>query len=188
MTTNQEIGEIQVSTAEPTFTFKLFALAALGDEYSRSIQLLSAAGPHTSVMALHACLHGGHARPTFRAKGGQFEWHHQLCAAPAGYHPLKKQKLAGCYGWYHILMLAKTPGLLPVVDDAALWDELNGGERYTTPMLRPWVPWLEQTLLKGEKLKLLDCFQCQVGLLDLPPEDLDAAVCTGVEFGALEIK
>lgn len=187
MTTQPQLGEIQVSTAETTFTFKLFALAALGDSYSRSIQLLSAAGPHTSVMALHACLHGGDVRPTFRAKGGRFEWGHTLCAAPAGYHPLKKQKLAGCYGWYHMLMLAKTPGLLPVVDEAALWNEFKG-ERYTTPVLRQWVPWLKETLIEGEKLKMLDCFQCQAGLLDLPPEDLDTAVCTGVEFGALEIR
>lgn len=180
-----ELGEIQVSTGVTTFTFKLFALATSGPENYRTIQLLSCAGPHTSILALHACLYGGAANPTFRANGGPFEWS-KIEHNAAGY-VTRKQKLAGCYGWYQMVMLAKTPGLMPVVDDAALWREFKS-DRYTTPILRQWVPFLRETLIEGGKLEMLDCFQCRAGLLRVSPEDLDTAVCAGVEFGALEIE
>jgi len=45
----------------------------------------------------------------------------------------------------HLVARAKVPGLLNDISDAALWRELMG-ERFTTRMLRSWVPWLREKL------------------------------------------
>lgn len=179
----RELGEIQVSTAETTFTLKLDRVAALGEGDSGSICVLSAAGSHTAVKALHACLWGG-APATFRVKAGNFKWA-TMRANASGYKSYMA-KLAGCYGWWQIVAIAKQPGIMPVIDDAALWREFKS-EKYTTPILRSFMPWIRDQLLGKGLLHRLDGFRCAAGLLSVTTAKLDEVVKAGVEFGHLKI-
>lgn len=102
-----------------------------------------------------------------------------------GGYTIYKTKLD--YNQWHILAVAKGKGLLPAVSDEALWQELRS-ERYTTPVLRPWVPWLQEQMLEVEHLGRLDCFQCDAAWLDISHGELDDLVSEGIKHGALEVK
>lgn len=87
---------------------------------------------------------------------------------------------------WHLLAVARNPGLLPCVSDEALWRELMS-ERYTTPLLREWVPALRAEFEKAGCLEKARGFGCQAGVLNLWQEDLDRGVKRGLERAALKI-
>jgi hypothetical protein len=49
-------------------------------------------------------------------------------------------------GVVHLVAVAKIPGLMPNLSEDHLWAELSG-PRYTTPLLRSWIPWLKQAMV-----------------------------------------
>jgi hypothetical protein len=80
----------------------------------------------------------------------------------------------------------KDPRLLPCVNEEALWILLRSN-RFTTPLLKPWVPWLMEAMLEEGTLERLPAFQCQPGLLAIDDGGLDKLVTQGITKGRLKV-
>ena len=87
-------------------------------------------------------------------------------------------------GVIHLVALAKIPGLMPNMSDDHLWAELTG-PRYTTPLLRSWIPWLKDTMTECGGIVGANGFRATVGVLKTEPEALDELVSQGVRERAL---
>ena len=72
-------------------------------------------------------------------------------------------------GVIHLVALAKIPGLMPNMSDDHLWAELTG-PRYTTPLLRTWIPWIKETMTDGGGIVVANGFVATVGVLKTEPE------------------
>ena len=90
-------------------------------------------------------------------------------------------------GAVHLVARAKLDGLMADISAAALWQELSG-DRFTTPLLRCWTPWLRQRLIEEELLVEADGHNCSAGLLSATPEELDKLVADGVRLGNLNLQ
>jgi hypothetical protein len=91
------------------------------------------------------------------------------------------------YDWVHALFLAKDPDFLPSVDEDAIWRALKSS-RFTTPVLRGWMPWLVGRLRREGRLAYLYGQDCRCGRLDLTTPQLDAIVADGLRAGRLRIE
>lgn len=87
-------------------------------------------------------------------------------------------------GVIHMVALAKIPGLMPNMGDDHLWVELTS-PRYTTPLLRSWIPWLKEVMVKNGKIIVAHGLASSVGVLRIEPDELDALVSLGVKEGHL---
>ena len=58
--------------------------------------------------------------------------------------------------------MAKVPGLILALSEESLWQELRS-DRYTTPILRAWVPWLLERLKEDGGLAEADGGRLQRG-------------------------
>jgi hypothetical protein len=90
-------------------------------------------------------------------------------------------------GSIHALFTCRQPGFLPNDSDDALWQELKQ-ERFTTPLLRGWLPYVRKELeLKGllSRCHTLDCTCC---VLTAKSADLDPIVEFGIKNGAIAIQ
>jgi len=83
------------------------------------------------------------------------------------------------YATWHYVLLSKRKGFLPSLHDESLWQELQT-DRYTTPILREWMPELRKDLLQRGYLEKASCVGCDCGVLTLPPEKLDEVVQDGL--------
>jgi hypothetical protein len=146
------------------------------------VLLLSAAGAETAVKALAAVL-----RSEARAEIG-FEvpgfYCHKPQRFPGGYR-MHQARLDG--NTWHLLPLARADGMLPVLSEEALWRELRS-ERFTTPLLRSWMPWLMRRLRESGALVELRQVGCNAGLLRLDTEGLDQLVSEGIKTGTLQVE
>lgn len=86
----------------------------------------------------------------------------------------------------HAFFWVKSFGFMLDTSDAHLWRELRD-TRYTTPLLREWLPWVKAQLLLREHIKEAYCFNCNCGVLNLATPKLDEIVSEGVRTGALPI-
>jgi hypothetical protein len=87
----------------------------------------------------------------------------------------------------HLVALAKIPGPMPNMSDGHLWAELSG-PRYTTPLLRAWIPWLKTAMRDGGGIVVADGFAATVGVLKTEPEALGEIVSQGVRERALSMR
>lgn len=63
----------------------------------------------------------------------------------------------------------------------------RAGPRYTTPLLRSWIPWLRKALTKDGGIVAGEGFASSAGVLTIKPDDLDALVYSGVRKGKLRM-
>jgi hypothetical protein len=84
------------------------------------------------------------------------------------------------------MFVARTPGFMPLVSEEALWQELNN-VRFTTPILRSWLPHIEASLREQDYLEDAYCFNAPCGVLNLNTEALDKIVSEGITLGKLSI-
>ena len=87
----------------------------------------------------------------------------------------------------HALFLAKSPGLLLNASKECLWQELKH-ERFETPLLRSWVPYLRERLITSRKLHPCKCVGCDVWGLSCRTKDLDELVTEGIQMGAIKVE
>jgi hypothetical protein len=151
----------------------------------KEILLLSVAGSETAVKALTAGLRSS-GRDQKRIEytvhlGGVHETHLMKC--PDGYR-VYRTKLE--YSLWHVLCLAKREGFMPVVSDETVW-QLFQGHRFTTPLLRAWIPWLCQEMKRKEILVQLTQAGCEAGLVLANNEILDELVSQGIRKKHLAI-
>jgi hypothetical protein len=151
----------------------------------KEILLLSVVGSETGVKALTAGLRSS-TRDQKRIEytvhlGGMNEANLTKC--PDGYR-VYRTKLN--YDLWHVLYLARREGFMPVVSDETLWQHLQG-HRFTTPLLREWIPSLCEEMRKRGILAQLTQSGCEAGLLLADSDTLDQLVGKGLKKGQLAI-
>ena len=155
MSDEVELPSLIVKTDKSEFRLRCHA-AAWSGEYGGSVQmyrrhsqdypgllLFSATGPDTAAKSVRATLY----EPDVRGPVS-LDWPNdpRRCSRQADFdgkpvtYNAAVAKLAP--GAIHLVALAKIPGLMPNISDDHLWSELSG-PRYTTPLLRSWIPWLK---------------------------------------------
>ena len=164
-TTETAIGSIELVSWDSSFSLRCSALAYDQVDGQRPLMVASLAGPHTSVKAFRAALSTGNARFRTNLPGHRTE----LRRWPNGYQ-FHAHRL-GFQTW-QLLAIASRTGLIPKLDDASLWSELRS-ERFSTPVLRSWLPWLREELEQRQYLTRLPNFQCEAAVLSASSEDLD---------------
>ena len=90
------------------------------------------------------------------------------------------------YGSAHALFITKVPGFLLSTDEEAVWQELNT-DRFTTPLVREWMPWLMKALAEKKFLVEAECYRCKCGELTCTTEALDEIVGEGIKAGHLKL-
>jgi hypothetical protein len=91
------------------------------------------------------------------------------------------------YGAAHAVFITKSPGFLLSTEEEAIWQELNT-DRFTTPLLRGWMPWLMKALTRSKLLVEAECYRCKCGELTCTTSDLDALVGAGIKEGHLKFE
>ena len=146
--------------------------------HDQEILLLSVIGSETGVKALTAGLRSSDSdqkRIEYSVQFGTLN-ERRLTKSPSGYR-VHRTKLA--YGLWHVLCLAKRDGFLPIVNDETVWQMLQG-HRFTTPLLREWIPWLSKTLRKKKAIVELMQVGCRAGLMLADGNRLDRVVSEGL--------
>lgn len=161
--------------------------------HGQTLCLLSVVAPPMTIKAIRAILNGG-ARATISAAGGKVrqpgasEWipYRQpgsLFACNEGYtgyvHRLD-------YGLDHAMFITRQPGFMVVSSEPALWQELNDN-RFTTPILREWVPYVAGKLKEQDLLVECESFNCSCGFLACTSKELDEIVSDGIKSGEIKI-
>ena len=90
------------------------------------------------------------------------------------------------YGLAHALFLTRMPGFMKVVTEESLWQELND-VRFTTPILRAWMPYIEERLRADDLLEDAHVYRCQCGVLSATTKRLDEIVTRGLAEGHIVI-
>ena len=112
-------------------------------------------------------------------------------------HPQKLE-----FGLVHAMFVTRKPGFMPVMSDDSLWAELQT-DRFTTPMLREWLPWIKMKLMEMDLLSLCSSFNfpymvkgedgqmieevMRCGMLEAQTRDLDGIVTDGLRNGNILI-
>ena len=154
--------------------------------------LLSICTDQIRIKAIRAILCGG-AKAMANAGGvkvnqpGVEAWRAhspgRLCLTADGYSVFT-HKLG--YGMAQALFITRMPGFMKVVTPESLWQELNTS-RFTTPILRAWIPYIEKTLRDEERLEDAYVFNCACGVLTASTKSLDEIISDGLKSGAILI-
>ena len=183
-------GEIDFNGKDigiPAVPFDKIAVSGRGE-----LLMVSLFTDTVRVKAIRAILCGG-AKATCHAGGvkigrpGTEEWQHhipgRLVPTEEGY-TVFTHKLG--YGMAHAVFLTRLPGFLKRVTEETLWQELKS-TRFTTPILREWMPWIERRLRDEDRLEDAHGFHCQCGILSATTPSLDAIVSEGLQTRELLI-
>jgi 6-phosphofructokinase len=164
--------------------FRIFCDAIAYDDQSGSdiLMVLSVMGPQTSIKAAAAMLQSD-VHCTINPEQIE-EWNDRLGKHPSGY-TIHRHRFE--HNTWHMLAVAKQEGLLLKASEQALWVELRK-PRFTTPLLRAWVPWLMKSLQAIGHLRNLRCFGCDSAILTTGTTEMDDAVANGLLSGKLKIK
>jgi hypothetical protein len=140
-------------------------------------------GPSTSLKAIHAAL-ACKGNVTIYPDVPEGPNDYSLLYDSAGY-----ERYIGriANGIWHMMLVSRVEGFMPVLNRAALWRKLNSVQ-FTTPLLKAWLPWIHEEMVRRELLIPLRCFNCQCGWLKATDTDLDAVVSDGLRGGQLTIE
>lgn len=187
----QAWGEMEIQgkdIAIPAVKFDRLAVGGRGE-----LLLVSIVAETQRVKQIRAILAGG-AKATIQAGGVKLRrpndepWRAtqpgRLFPTPDGYL-CQTHKLG--FGQAHAMFLTRMPGFMKVVTPESLWQELNG-TRFTTPILKQWMPYLEERLRADEHLDEAHVFNCLCGVLAATTKTLDAIVSQGLADHKLVIR
>ena len=90
-------------------------------------------------------------------------------------------------GSCHALFVCQKAGFLVNNDDETLWAELKN-ERFTTPLLRGWLPYLREELKARGLLRHCYTLDCDCMMLTAKTKDLDEIVTEGLTTGRISIR
>jgi hypothetical protein len=165
----------------PSVKFDKLAISGRGE-----LLLISLVADTQRVKQIRAILSGG-AKAIANASGikvnqpGREAWYAhapgRLLPTAEGYQCFT-HKLG--YGLAHALFVTRAPGFMRVVTPEFLWQELND-VRFTTPILREWLPHMEYMLRHEEKLEDAHVFNCKCGILSATTTALDEIVKEGLQ-------
>jgi hypothetical protein len=164
------------------------------DDRQNTIVLVSVAGPQTAVKSFAAALNencklkvnvdGLEVRLADGSQEPVPRWQEFERAPGQGKYKVAMHRLG--FNSVQCTARLKDSRLLPCVTEEALWIQLRSS-RFTTPLLREWVPWLMVAMLQEGKLEKLPAFQCQPGLLAIDDGALDGLVSKGIIEGRLTV-
>jgi hypothetical protein len=147
-------------------------MIALEGQY---IPILSVMGAESAAKAIAAILHSdGKAR--FRIDADGINPYQEFDKDKDGYGVYRHR--ASLNHW-HFLCISKRKGLLTNMDEASVWRELRS-ERFSTPLLRTWAPYIVEQLSERGLLERLEGFGCDAGMLTADSNDLDQIVTEGL--------
>lgn len=187
-----KLGTLLMEAPAARHTLKCVQFAY--DDRHSTIVLASVAGPQTAVKSFAAALNEN-CKLKINVDGfevieadGSTEtvgrWRDFERAPGQGKYKCTMHRLG--YNYVHCMARLKDPRLTPSLTEEVLWSQLRSN-RFTTPLLKEWVPWLMQAMLADGKLEKLPAFQCQPGLLTLDDPGLDELVSRGITEGHLKI-
>jgi hypothetical protein len=91
------------------------------------------------------------------------------------------------FGSIRVLFTCRQQGFLPNDSDDALWQELKQ-ERFTTPLLRGWLPHVRTELELKNLLARCHTLDCTCCILSATSADLDSIVEFGLKNGLISIQ
>jgi hypothetical protein len=91
------------------------------------------------------------------------------------------------FGSIHALFICRQQGFLPNDSDDALWQELKQ-ERFTTPLLRGWLPYVRKELEIKNLLSRCHTLECTCCILTATSADLDSIVEFGLKNSLIKIE
>jgi hypothetical protein len=91
------------------------------------------------------------------------------------------------FGMLHAIFTTRQPGFLLDDGDDALWQELKQ-ERFTTPLLRSWLPHVRNEREIKDLLQRCHTFDCNACVLTAMSSDLDSIVESGLKDGLITIE
>jgi hypothetical protein len=141
------------------------------------------------IKAIRAALAAGLASPMWLknvtlSRDGESKVPESVWPSPAGYR-LDSHRLG--FGSIHALFTCRQQGFLPDDSDDALWQELRQ-VRFTTPLLRGWLPYVRKELELKSLLARCHTLDCTCCILTVTSADLDSIVETGVKNGSILIQ
>lgn len=179
----QQFGSIEMTGSDiglPAQKFDKIAISA-----SRELLLLSVIADTNNIKRIRAVLVGG-AKAQIIASGIRVsrpgnEHNSQqpgrLLPSSEGYQ-VYNHKLG--FGLAHCLFLSRSAGFMRVMSNDSLWQQLKS-PRYTTPVLKEWVPWIEKKLRQLNLLEDAFGYGCKCGVLSAITQQLDEIVCAGLK-------
>lgn len=151
---------------------------------------VSVCGSESKVKAFRAALQGNsHVQLNVEGMGGGVgaRWSRGECSFlrhKAGYRVFKTKLDTDLW---HVLAVAKDKSVLLSTDDERLWQEFRSS-RFTTPILREWVPYIREYLFKKHGMAHpKSCVGMNVALLFATEKTLDAAVIEGLNSGKITV-
>ena len=91
------------------------------------------------------------------------------------------------FGSFHALFTSRQQGFLPNDSNDALWQELKQ-ERFTTPLLRGWLPYVRKELEIKNLLSRCHTLDCTCCILTATSADLDSIVEFGLKNSLIKIE
>ena len=182
-------GELVISAEGLGFKVKVDRLAydmQVGVTGRRCLLACSATGNSTEVRALRAAAVVGR-KIEFRYRSYPWShWHREtyLSNDPDGY-----TTAARCVGYrhYHLVVVSRRPGFLPVATEDALWVYLKGST--TTPMQRSWLPEVSKRLLADKRLvRTSMAGEINSAVVTVDDEYLDGVVTKLLREGLVKIE
>ena len=140
------------------------------------------------VKAIRAALAAGLQSPMWLknvtlSKDGESKVPESVVPSPTGYR-IDAHRLG--FGSIHALFTCRQQGFLPNDSDDALWQELKQ-ERFTTPLLRGWLPHIRKELEQKSLLSRCYTLDCTCCVLTATSSDLDAIVEFGLKNSVISI-
>ena len=141
------------------------------------------------IKAIRAALAAGLVSPMWLknvtlSKDGESMVPGSVSPSPCGYR-IDAHRLG--FGSIHALFTCRQQGFLPNDSDDALWQELKQ-ERFTTPLLRGWLPYVRKELEQKSLLARCHTLDCTCCILSGTSADLDSIVETGLKNGLISIQ
>ena len=118
------------------------------------------------------------------SRDGESKVPESMAPSPSGYR-IDAHRLG--FGSIHALFTCRQQGFLPNDSDDALWHELKQ-ERFTTPMLRGWLPYIRKELELKSLLARCHTLDCTCCVLTATSADLDSIVESGLKNGLISIQ
>jgi hypothetical protein len=186
----QQYGTIEIAGKDISLMGIKYDRIAVGG--GNRLLMASVVAETQKIKAVRAILNGG-ARCSINASGARIVRPHCTWAYPR--HPGRLEATADGYAMYthkldyglaHAMLFTRMPGFMRVVNEPALWQELND-TRFTTPILRSWMPYITEKLKARDLLEDAEAFNVSCGVLNATTADLDDIVSGGIKAGELRL-
>lgn len=198
--TTKRILPLEVKGSEHRYSVYCDSLAYITDEMHydagrRNVILaVSFVGPSTSCRAILAALRSGKSSSaTFNVIRYALFSNVILRQHLGGYDVRVSQVKCGNLKATHVVAVAKDDRIVLSDSDDSLWNSIRS-DRFTTPVLRSWVPWIRETVKSSPAygscriLGKASGFQTDVCVFRCTTERLDDIVSTGIKDGHLVLE